>query len=474
MKPEEHRYEPYISRRDMLKRSAAGFGGIALSSMLTSDATAATNPLAVKMAHFAPKAKRMIFLFMHGGPSHLDMFDYKPLLIRDDDKPLPFAKPRVQFSSTSNILRSPWEFKQHGESGAWVSELLPEIASVVDDICFVKSMHGSNAAHGGAILKMHTGSDTFVRPSMGSWVAYGLGSENQNLPGFITICPSYQHGGVQNYSSAFLPAAYHGMPIGNAMMKTVDAKIKFLDNADIPKEVQRKQLDLLQKWQRGQLETTGPDRALEGRIESYELAFRMQTEVPDIMSIQGETEATKNLYGLDKPETQEFGHRCLLARRFSERGVRFVQATHGPDLKWDHHGGLNGGLTKSVNEIDKPVAGLIKDLKSRGMLDETLVLWGGEFGRTPGCEGESRDGRDHNPHGFTMFMAGGGVKPGISHGATDDYGYYAVEDKVHVHDLHATMLHLLGLNHESLTFPSMGRDFRLTDVAGSVVHNIIA
>jgi hypothetical protein len=469
-----HRQPAPLTRREMLQRTSCGFGALALSSMFGTEASGAVNPLAARAPHFAPKAKRVIFLFMHGGPSQMDTFDYKPALQKNDGKPLPFAKPRVQFAQTSTLLKSAFKFKQHGQSGAWVSELLPNIAEVVDDICFVKSMHGSNPAHGGAIMMIHTGSDRFVRPSMGSWVGYGLGTENKNLPAFVTICPSYQHGGVRNYSSQFLPASYHGMPIGSAMMKTEEATIDFLKNADIPKNVQRQQLDLLQQWQQKQLNDVGPNAELEGRIQSFELAFRMQTEAPETMSLDGETEATKALYGLDEPETKNFGMRCLMARRFSESGVRFVQATHGSDVKWDHHGNLHKGLVKQTHEIDKPIAGLLKDLKSRGLLDETLVLWGGEFGRTPTCEGEARDGRDHNPHGFTMFMAGGGVKPGLSYGATDEFGYYAAEDKVHVHDLHATMLHLLGMDHLKLTHNVQGRDFRLTDVEGNVVHDIIA
>ena len=464
-----------VTRREMLKRSACGFGSLALASMLAESSSAAVeNSLAAKAPHFAPKAKRMIFLFMHGGPSHVDLFDYKPLLVRDDGKPIPFAQPRIQFESTGNLMKGAWKFKQHGQSGAWVSELLPNIASVVDDLCFIKSLHGTNPAHGGAILKLQTGTDRFVRPSMGSWVTYGLGTENENLPGFLTICPSYQHGGVRNYSSAFLPAAYHGTAIGRARMKTTQAKIRFLGNPDISERVQREQLDMLARVQTNQLEQTGPDRELEGRIQSFELAFRMQMEVPEVMSIDDETEATRKLYGLDDPATADFGLRCLLARRFSESGVRFVQATHGTDFKWDHHSNLFTGLPRSTREIDRPVAALIKDLKMRGLLDETLVLWGGEFGRAPGSEAGRGDGRDHNPQGFTMFMAGGGVKPGTSYGATDDYGYYASVDKVHVHDLHATMLHLLGMDHKRLTYRVQGRDFRLTDIAGNVVHDILA
>ncbi|MCY4637656.1 MAG: DUF1501 domain-containing protein [Acidobacteria bacterium] len=469
-----HYQAPPVTRRDMLKACGCGFGGLALSSLLQQDLLAAQdNPLAPRASHFAPRAKRIIFLHMHGGPSQHDLFEYKPLLVRDDNKPLPFAKPDVQFNETGNLFKSPWEFRRHGQSGHWVSELLPNLAGVADDLCFVRSMYGTNAAHGGAILAMNTGSDRFVRPSMGSWISYGLGTENENLPAFITICPSYQHGGVQNYSAAFLPAAYNGTAIGNTRMNTAEATIDFLENQAVTPAVQRAEVDLLQRWQRRQLEATGPDLALEGRIESYELAFRMQTEAPEVMSVAGESEATRRLYGLDDPVAGDFGLRCLLARRFSESGVRFVQATHGPDTKWDHHSGLITGLPRSCAEIDRPVAGLITDLKQRGLLDETLVLWGGEFGRTPGAEAGARNGRDHNPHGYTMFMAGGGVKGGHSHGRTDDYGYYAIEDKVHIHDLHATILHLLGLDHERLTYRSQGRDFRLTDVAGVVVEDIL-
>ena len=465
-----------VSRRDMLRRTSLGFGSLALAAMLDDVGRASLregDPLAAKLPHFAPRAKRMIFLFMHGGPSHMDLFDYKPELNDRDDQPLPFAKPRVQFAPTSTLLASRWKFQQHGQSGAWVSELLPNIAQVVDDLCFLKSVHGTNAAHGGAIIKLQTGSDQFVRPSMGSWISYGLGTENRSLPSFLTIGPSYQHGGVRNYSSAFLPAAHHGTPIGGSRMKLGEAQIEHLQNAAMAPQRQRDQLELLASWHRQQLQETGPDRELEGRIASFELAFRMQTAAPALFDISNESQATRRLYGLDDEATSEFGYRCLLARRFSESGVRFVQASHGSDYKWDHHAGLREGLTTSTREIDRPVAGLIRDLKDRGLLDETLVLWGGEFGRTPCCQGDRRDGRDHNPAGFTMFMAGGGVKPGITYGATDEFGYYAQDDKLHVHDLHATMLHLLGLDHERLTYRYQGRDFRLTDVEGNVAHPII-
>ena len=468
----------HLSRRAMLQQSSLGFGGMALAALLHDSVSASAtanqiDPLAARLPHHAPRAKRIIFLFMHGGPSHVDLFDFKPELNARDDQPLPISKPRVQFAETSSIMGSPWKFQQHGESGAWVSELFPHISEVVDDLCFVKSLHGTNAAHGGAIIKLNTGSDQFVRPSMGSWISYGLGTENQNLPAFLTIGPSYQHGGVRNYSSAFLPAAYHGTPIGGSRMKLDEANIAHLHNADISPELQRSQLQMLQQWNQHQLQQTGPDRELAGRIASFELAFRMQTSAPDLLDISDESQSTRALYGLDDDATSEFGYRCLLARKFSEAGVRFVQASHGSDYKWDHHGGLRRGITGSAKEVDRPVAALIRDLKDRGLLDDTLVLWGGEFGRTPCCQGDRRDGRDHNPDGFTMFMAGGGTQPGISHGATDEFGYYAQQDKMHVHDLHATMLHLLGLDHERLTYRFQGRDFRLTDVAGHVVHDII-
>jgi hypothetical protein len=430
----------------------------------------AAHPLAVKPPHFTPRAKRVIFLFMHGGPSQVDTFDYKPLLKRDHGKPLPFARPKVVSSETFNLLQSPWEFKQYGQSGMWVSDLFPEVAKLVDDICFIKSMHGSNSRHGGALLELHTGSDTFVRPSMGSWITYGLGTENQSMPGFVTISATQSHGGANNYSSAFLPAPYAGTPVGSVGIPAKDAKISFITNSETPRDIQRMEIDFTQQMNRAQLELTGPDRALEGRIESFELAFRMQAEAPQLQDLSGESEATRSLYGLDDPITQDFAHQCLMARRLSERGVRFVQVSH--TYKWDQHERLRRDHEQNAREVDKPIAGLLKDLKSRGLLKDTLVLWGGEFGRTPTAQGA--DGRDHNPEAFTMWLAGGGVKAGYQHGSTDDYGYYAVENKVHFHDLHATILHLLGLDHTRLTYRYAGRDFRLTDVHGHVVKEIIA
>lgn len=456
-----------MSRREALAGLCAGFGSLALMGLLARDARATNGVLAAP--HFRPRAKRVIFLFMHGGPSQVDTFDYKPLLARDNGKPLPFAKPRVQFAETGNLLASPWKFRQYGQSGAWVSDLFPHVAGVVDDLCFIKSLHGSNPAHGGALLKIHTGTDTFIRPSIGSWVSYGLGTENADLPAFMTICPTLGHGGVNNFSSSFLPAWTHGTPIGHAGIPASQAQIEHM-LAGLPPEIQRKQLDFLQELNARHMDRVGTDQALEGRIASFELAYRMQAAAPAVMDLTGESAAIKGLYGIDDAKTDNFGRQCLLARRFAEAGVRFIQCTHS--YKWDQHGDLKNQHASNAAEVDKPIAGLIRDLKSRGMLEDTLVLWGGEFGRTPTAQGG--DGRDHNPHGFTMFMAGGGVKPGFSYGETDDYGYYAAVDKCDVHDLHATILALMGIDHEMLTFRHGGRDHRLTDVHGKVVEQIFA
>ena len=461
-----------ISRREMLRTSSAGFASLALAGLLGQEAAAAErgNPLAVRAPHYPAKAKRVIFLFMHGGPSQVDTFDYKPLLDRDHGMPLPFAKPRVVSSQTGNLLKSPWKFSQHGQSGAWVSELFPHVATVADELCIINSMHGSNSRHGGALLELHTGSDTFVRPSMGSWITYGLGTENQDLPGFITICPTLTHGAENNYSSAFLPAAYQGTPLGNASIPAEKAQIPFIENAQTSRSAQRLELDLLRQMEQEHLARTGADSALEGRIDSFELAFRMQAAAPRLQDISDESPAMLELYGLNDPRTRNFGRQCLMARRFAESGVRFVQVSHS--YKWDQHGGLKKDHANNSLEVDKPIAGLIRDLKARGLLDDTLVLWGGEFGRTPTAQGD--DGRDHNPHGYTMWLAGGGTRAGIRHGSTDDYGYFAVDNKVHLHDLHATILHLLGLDHTRLTYRYAGRDFRLTDVSGEVVREILA
>jgi len=465
------------TRRGLLQHTALGFGSLALTSMLARETGAAdaarADPLSPRQPHFRARARRVIFLFMKGGPSHLDTFDHKPLLERDHGKDLPFAKPRFTFAQTGKLLRSPWSFRRHGECGKLVSELFPGVARHVDDICFLHSVHGTNPAHGGACLKLHTGADNFVRPSMGSWVAYGLGTENHDLPGFLTICPTLAHGGVNNWSAAFLPASYHGTPLGVASRPAEHATLKNASNARVPRELQRAQLDLLAAMNREHLEETGPERTLEGRVEAMELAFRMQRTMPDAQDVGHETAATRALYGLDDSVTADFGLQCLMARRFAERGVRFIQVTHSDSkVQWDQHGGLRAGHAKNAAEVDTPIAGLLTDLRSRGLLEDTLVMWGGEFGRTPTAQG--KDGRDHNPEGFTMWLAGGGVKGGYSHGATDDYGYFAQRDKMHVNDLHATLLHLLGLDHERLTYRHGGRDFRLTDVAGDPATEILA
>ncbi len=465
-----------ISRRRALKRSAAGFGSLALASLLseTTSASDGVDPLAVRPPHHVASAKRIIFLFMSGGPSQVDTFDPKPLLDRDDGKPLPFDKPRVQFNSTGNLLKSPWRFRQHGDSGLWVSELFPHLAQRVDDLCMIHSMHGTNAAHGGAVMKVHTGSDNFIRPSIGSWVSYGLGTENGNLPAFVTICPTLAFGGINNWSSAFLPAVYQGTAFGDASVPSERAKVRYIRNSRLSREVQQLQLERLGQLNREHQLQTGPEASLEARINSFELAFRMQSELPKVEDLSGESKATQQLYGLDDPVTANFGRMCLMARRFAESGVRFIQVTHNDNkVQWDQHADLKNGHEKNAREVDLPIAGLLADLKARGMLDDTLIWWGGEFGRTPTAEG-GNNGRDHNPDGFTMWLAGGGVKGGFRYGSSDDYGYYAAENKVHIHDLHATMLHLLGLDHERLTYRYAGRDFRLTDVEGNVVDDLFA
>jgi hypothetical protein len=467
------------TRRQLLKSSAIGFGHLALAAMLGQDSLAAEtasptrDPLQPKQPHFPARAKRIVFLFMKGGPSHIDTFDPKPQLEVDHGKAPPFELPKVTFAKQGNLLKSPWKFKQYGQSGLPVSDLFPHVAQHIDDLCILRSVHGTNPAHGGALLKLHTGSDQFVRPSIGSWVTYGLGTENQNLPAFVTICPTLAHGGVNNWGAAFLPAYCQGTPIGNASLAAAQASVKHIRNARINPQMQRRQLDLIAEMNRDHLAANGYDQALEGRLNSFELAYRMQSAMPEVQDLKDETSSTLSLYGVDDPMTENFGRQCLMARRFLERGVRFVQVTHSDsEVQWDQHSNLYQGHTKNAAEVDKPIAGFLADLKRTGLLEDTLVLWGGEFGRTPTAQGN--DGRDHNPHGFTMWMAGGGVKPGFAYGATDDYGYYAVENKMHVHDLHATILHLLGIDHLRLTFRYAGRDFRLTDVAGQVAKEILA
>ncbi len=462
-----------VSRRCALKNSAIGFGWLAASALMQQmQASEAGSQTLHSPFHFAPRAKRVIFMFMKGGPSQVDTFDYKPQLNKDDGKPLPFDKPRVQFAATGNLLASPWRFRQYGESGIPVSSLFPHVARHVDDICFLNSVYGTNAAHGGAALKLHTGSDTFVRPGMGAWVNYGLGTENENLPGFITICPTLAHGGVNNWGSAFLPAECQGVPLGVASQPSTNAHVKYISNPRISSGVQRTQLDLMSRLNQLHQRAGSEESILDARIKSFELAFRMQSEMPRVQDLSKETAETHEMYGLNDKVTVDFGRQCLMARRFAEAGVRFIQVTHSDtNVQWDQHSDLKVGHEKNAAEVDRPIAALIQDLKQRGLLQDTLLLWGGEFGRTPVAQG--RNGRDHNPDGFTMWMAGCGVRGGMRYGATDEYGFYAVENKMHIHDVHATMLHLLGLDHLKLTYRYAGRDFRLTDVAGNVHSAVI-
>ena len=423
--------------------------------------------------HFAPKVKRVIMLFMFGGPSHLDTFDPKPLLTRDSGqaaRPRESAPGPVVPKRMGNLVGSPFQFRQYGESGLWISSLFPKLGRRADELCVINSMHCSNSPHGGAVLEWHTGTDTFIRPSMGSWVTYGLGSENQNFPGYITICQDLSQGGANNFGSGFLPAVYQGTMLGHSGLKPQEAKIPFIGDGNAPRDLQRLELDLIAQMEHRRSRSRGPDGDLEARIASFELAFRMQSESPgDARRLEGIKGHAASCTASTTPATADFAMQCLLARRFSERGVRFVQCNVGG---WDAHNNLKADHGRLAHSIDKPIAGLLTDLRQRGLWDETLVVWGGEFGRTPTCEGT--DGRDHNPHGYTMWLAGGGVKAGLTYGKTDDYGYFAVEDKVHVHDLHATILHLLGLDHKRLTYRYAGRDFRLTDVHGELVEGILA
>ncbi|WP_417375402.1 DUF1501 domain-containing protein [Gimesia maris] len=462
-----------FSRRQMLKSSACGFGYMALAGLSAEAALKSQSPLMSKTPHFEPRAKRVIFLFMHGGPSHVDTFDYKPRLNKEDGQRLPFkAAKNIEKSSQENLrlMKSPWKFKQRGESGLWISELFENVADHADDLCVINSMHTNGQSHGQAVMKLHTGSDSLVRPSVGSWMVYGLGTENNNLPGFISICPSRGHGGVRNYGSAFLPAVYQGTAIGDADTAAKEAQIRFLDNNGASVSQQRQQLGLLQKMNERHLAQVKLDNEIEGVINSYELAFRMQSEVPTLMDLNSETKETQALYGIDDKTTENFGRQCLMARRFAEAGVRYIEVALGNN-KWDQHSGLKNGHERNSKMVDKPIAGLLADLKQRGLLEDTLVVWGGEFGRTPIAQG--KNGRDHNPQGYSMWLAGAGVKKGHVHGATDEYGYYATRDKVHIHDLHATLLHLMGMDHKRLTYRYAGRDFRLTDVYGDVVTEIL-
>jgi hypothetical protein len=424
-------------------------------------ASADESPLAPKLPHFAPRAKRVIFLCMRGGPSQMESFDYKPRLNADNLKP--------GRSNGSRLFGSQWKFSQHGACGAWVSELFPHLSKQVDRLCVINSMHTDNNNHPQALEQMHTGSFQFVRPSIGSWVLYGLGTENDSLPGFVSLCPLKDLGGSRYYASAFLPAACQATSIGDSNQNIRQATIGNLTNPRLDAVGQRKQLDLLQSLNQGLVTEQSGDTQLEGIIESFELAFRMQDALPRTMDLSEETKETLAAYGIDQGATDAFGRQCLLARRFAEAGVRFIEIT---DRDWDHHGFVSRLMPQAAKRVDQPIAALINDLADRGMLDETLVVWGGEFGRTP--DDPTQDGRGHNHKGYTMWLAGGGTKGGLTWGSTDEHGYEAVDNNVHLHDLHATILHALGIDHKRLTYRHAGRDFRLTDVHGHVVNGLFA
>jgi hypothetical protein len=414
---------------------------------MASAATAGANPLAPKASMFPARAKRVIFLYMQGAPSQYETFDYNPDLAA---------------AKSGNLMAPAFPFTKSGQSGIPICDLFPSLQKQADDLCLLNGMTTDSPAHPTATIQLHTGSFTFVRPSMGAWIVYGLGTENKDLPGFVTINPAGQ-GGAQNFGSAFLPASYEGTPY-----QTRTGKLSNIANPEMKSAEQRRELDLVQSLNRDYLHKAGHDGELEGVIESYEMAFRMQTAVPGVLDIKGEPESVKKLYGLDNPATRDFGTQCLLARRLSEAGVRFVEISNNG---WDHHNNLRQRMQQNAKQVDQPIAALIQDLKQRGLLNDTLLVWGGEFGRT--TAGQDSDGRNHNSRGYTMWMAGGGVKGGFRYGSTDPVSGAAVSGKMQVHDLHATMLYLLGMDHTKLTYRFGGRDFRLTEVAGNVVKEIV-
>jgi hypothetical protein len=469
----------------MLLRCANGFGAVALTSLMTERAfgnvlapSPDTSPLSPRPGHYPAKARNVIFLYMDGGPSQVDTFDPKPRLQRENGQPIRMQAPPTQFiphDTAPKVLASPWKFHRHGQSGIPVSELFPHVSGCVDDLCVVRSMVANFAEHANANLFLHTGFNQQGRPSVGSWVTYGLGSECQNLPGYIVLKGGFiPAGGPDNFNSGYLPAVYQGSIFRDTQnpIPNLTGRNTHLSGG----QLQPAQRDLLRELDRSALERLGHDDRVEAAIANYELAFRMQTAVPDLLNIAGESNATRRLYGIDQERTRAFGMQCLMARRLVERGVRFVEvmppAVAGAN-RWDQHDRIKEGHEGMALATDQPIAALLKDLKGRGLLQQTLVVWAGEFGRTPVAQGASL-GRDHNPYGFTIWLAGGGIKGGMVYGATDEYGFHAIEDRVEIHDLHATMLHLLGIDHKRLTYRFGGRDMRLTDVHGEVVHPIIA
>lgn len=466
----------------MLAQSATGFGLLALSSIAGKSAQAAANigaatpnPIGAALAapHHRPRAKSVIFLYMDGGPSQVDTFDPKPRLTDENGKPFSMTIEATQFNNNGNTLGSPWKFKKHGQSGLDVSELFPHVATCADDLCVIRSMTSKFSEHTNANYFLHTGLGLAGRPSMGAWCSYGLGSVCDNLPGYIVLNGGLTPpGGLDCFASSFLPATHQG-----SIFRTGDQPVANINPTEATGELQQRKLALMQKLDQQSLNQTGPADAIESAISNYELAYRMQTAVPDLMDLSDETSETRTLYGLDAEyeHTRSYGAQCLTARRLVERGVRFIELTcpgAGND-RWDQHGDLRVSHANNARAVDQPIAALIKDLKRRGMLDDTLIIWGGEFGRTPFAQGTD-NGRDHNPFGYTMWMAGGGSKGGTIYGSTDEFGYKAVENPLEIHDLHATMLHLLGVNHTRLTVPYGGRDMRLTDVHGHVIRELLA
>jgi hypothetical protein len=466
-----------LSRRDWLARAANGFGAVALSAMLNEEGFGATtagrnDPMAARRPHFPAQAKRVIFLYMDGGPSQVDTFDPKPRLDKEHGLPFKMKVQPTQFDNVGTTLRSPWKFRKRGASGIWVSDLLPHIAGCADELCVVRSMTSKFSEHTNANYFLHTGLGLQGRPSMGAWVTYGLGTECDNLPGFVVLDGDLiPPGGVDCFRNGFLPATYQG-----SIFKRGPQPIPNLQSSWRDPRTQRRKLELIRELDAAGLAQNGPNDAIEAAIQNYELAFHMQTAIPELMDVSKESKATQELYGMFAPfeKTRSYGRQCLIARRMAERGVRFIELTC-PQVaadRWDQHSRLKDGHSLNAQATDLPIAGLLTDLKARGLLDETLVIWAGEFGRTPMAQGN--DGRDHNPFGYTIWMAGGGVKRGFTFGATDEYGYYAVENKLEMYDLHATILYLLGIDHKRLTFRYSSRDMRLTDVHGEVVHDLMA
>ena len=451
-----------LTRRDMLRKASAGFPLLSLAALLAQESTTQANPLASKQAHHPPRAKSVIFLFMGGGPSQVDLFDPKPTLAKHAKQKIPIRLPRITRDSTPNCRPSPYKFRRHGESGIVISELLPHLSRCADDLCVIRSMNCDQIEHSGAIRQLTTGDGVLPRPSLGSWLLYGLGSEADNLPGFVSLGTQNDLPGKVPYSSSFLPTAYEGVAITD-----VDNPIDNLE-MPVPSPVQAQRLAAIRRFSELHRQGREDDSRLDARIAAFELAFRMQTQAPEAFDLSRESRAIHKMYGTDQKTTKDYAQQCLLARRLVERGTRFVVANVSG--KWDSHANVRDH-EKVAATCDQPVAALLGDLKQRGLLDETLVVWGGEFGRTPTAQGA---GRDHHPHAFTMWLAGGGVKPGTTYGATDEFGFYVTRNKVHIHDLHATILHLVGLDHERLTYRYSGRDFRLTDVHGNVVHDILA